>query len=667
MNLPRQVPWVYGIAYLLWAKASGEWALGILLALALELPRLLKRRVEVDARAYRMVWLMALLLEWILAINGWLEGGRIESMRTVLKWTPVALAPLAIASAWAIQPGIPVSSLLLLLRNRFSRPSMGGVVPVVPRIDPFFPYLWVLLLATSYLAPGPVFFPVAVALVAAAVLAQPEHRQRRYSSLVWMVIAVALSVVFHTGILRVYRMVENAIYGRMQLQGPQEVNRTLARVGSVGEIKLTKQVLWHVAHESGPAPAYLYEATYDGFDPVQNAWLNSQRENRKFDRVPSAGDIRPPDQWSLGGTGPATTRVRVRGEISEEFAILPLPDNAAFIQSLPAYRLDRNGLGVVRADLARPVVHMSVIGTAEPALRPAPDPSVDLDLGRALPVVAKTVEKLGLKGLPPAEAIQRIREFFVSNFTYTLGAGKLSMRAFLESERRGHCEYFASATVLLLRAAGIPARYHTGFALVELDPRTRQWKVRGTHGHAWATAWLDGRWEVIDTTPPDWLAQDSAGIDFWQRVQDWWEEKRLAFQEWRTSRDAGGLLAWLAPTLAGVVVLYTLLRFLLRRKKKQVPTAPPTNELPEYQTWDGTSRWSALLPMIEGTRGKRPENLPALAWVRGFDDWPPALRAGAAALVRDHYRRRFGVTGSDALPDDPALAQAEEILRRHLG
>jgi transglutaminase-like putative cysteine protease len=667
MNLPRQVPWISGFAYLLWANATGEWALGILLALALEMPRLLKRRVEVDARAYRMVWLMSLLLEWILAINGWLEGGRVESMRTVLKWTPVALAPLAIASAWAIQPGIPVSSLLLLLRNRFSRPTMGGVVPVVPRIDPFFPYLWILLLATSYQSPGAIFFPVAVALVAASVLAQPGHRRHRSSSLVWMVIAVVLSVVFHTGILRVYRMVENAIYGRMQLLGPQEVNRTLARVGSVGEIKLTKNVLWHVAHESGPAPAYLYEATYDGFDPVQNAWLNSQRDNRKFDRVPSTGDIRPPDQWTFGGTGPATTRLRVRGEISEEFAILPLPDNAAFIQSLPAYRLDRNGLGVVRADLARPVVHMSVTGTADAALRPPPDPSVDLDLGRALPVVRRTVEELGLSGLPPSEAIQRIREFFASDFTYTLKAGKLSMRAFLESERRGHCEYFASATVLLLRAAGIPARYHTGFALVELDSRTRQWKVRGTHGHAWATAWLDGQWQVIDTTPPDWLAQDSEGIDFWQNVLDWWEEKRLTFQEWRTSRDAGGLLAWLAPTLAALVVVYTLVRILLRRKKKRVERVEPVNELPGYTAWEGVSRWSELLSTIEQARGKRPENLPALAWVRGFDDWPPALRAQAATLVRDHYRRRFGVTGSDALPDDPALAQAEETVRRHLG
>lgn len=667
MNLPRQVPWVYGIAYLLWAKSGGEWVLGILLAIALELPRLLKRRIEVDERAYRMVWLMALLLEWILAINGWLEGGRIESMRSVLKWTPVALAPLAITSAWAFAPGIPISSLLLLLRNRFSRPSTGGVLPVVPRIDPFFPYLWVLLLASSYQSPGPLFFPMAVALVAASVLAQQEQRKRRFSSVLWMLAAVALAVVFHTGILRVYRVVENAIYGRMQLQGPQEVNRTMARIGSVGEIKLSKQVLWHVTHESGPAPAYLYEATYDEFDPVQNAWLNGQRDNRKFVRVHFTGNIRPPEQWTLGGTGEATTRLRVRGETRDDFAILPLPENAASIQSMPAYRVDRNGLGVVRADLAKPVMNIIVTGTADMPLRPGPAPSRDVDLGRAWPSVESTAVKLGLTGLPPADVIARIRGFFASNFTYTRKAGMLSMRTFLEEERRGHCEYFATATVLLLRTAGIPSRYHTGFALVELDPGTREWKVRGTHGHAWATAWVDGRWQVIDTTPPDWLAQDSEGIGFWQNLQDWWEEKRLAFQEWRTSRDASGLLSWLAPALAVLVVVYTLIRFLLRRKRKRDQRARPVRDLPGYGVWNGNSRWTALLPAIERARGKRPEALPALAWVRGFEDWPPAMRAQAAALVRDHYRHRFGGEAEAYLSPDSSLDTAEQQVREYLG
>ncbi|MBT8330725.1 MAG: transglutaminase-like domain-containing protein, partial [Deltaproteobacteria bacterium] len=36
---------------------------------------------------------------------------------------------------------------------------------------------------------------------------------------------------------------------------------------------------------------------------------------------------------------------------------------------------------------------------------------------------------------------------------------------FLTRSRSGHCEYFATATVLLLRQAGIPARYARGYSV----------------------------------------------------------------------------------------------------------------------------------------------------------------------------------------------------------
>ena len=45
------------------------------------------------------------------------------------------------------------------------------------------------------------------------------------------------------------------------------------------------------------------------------------------------------------------------------------------------------------------------------------------------------------------------------------------MTRFLCEHRTGHCEYFATATTLLLRAAKIPARYAVGYA----KPRTAQW------------------------------------------------------------------------------------------------------------------------------------------------------------------------------------------------
>jgi transglutaminase-like putative cysteine protease len=42
---------------------------------------------------------------------------------------------------------------------------------------------------------------------------------------------------------------------------------------------------------------------------------------------------------------------------------------------------------------------------------------------------------------------------------------------FLLRTRSGHCEYFATATVLLLRQLGIPARYAVGYAVHEASGR----------------------------------------------------------------------------------------------------------------------------------------------------------------------------------------------------
>ncbi|MEZ6146448.1 MAG: transglutaminase-like domain-containing protein [Planctomycetaceae bacterium] len=40
--------------------------------------------------------------------------------------------------------------------------------------------------------------------------------------------------------------------------------------------------------------------------------------------------------------------------------------------------------------------------------------------------------------------------------------------------RKGHCEYFASALVLMLRSIGIPARYVNGFKGGTLNTKTGQ-------------------------------------------------------------------------------------------------------------------------------------------------------------------------------------------------
>ena len=58
---------------------------------------------------------------------------------------------------------------------------------------------------------------------------------------------------------------------------------------------------------------------------------------------------------------------------------------------------------------------------------------------------------------------------------------------FLLKTRAGHCEYFATATVLLLRELGIPARYAVGYAVHETSRQRLRRALRDAH--AWCLVW----------------------------------------------------------------------------------------------------------------------------------------------------------------------------------
>lgn len=76
------------------------------------------------------------------------------------------------------------------------------------------------------------------------------------------------------------------------------------------------------------------------------------------------------------------------------------------------------------------------------------------------------------------------------------------VRWFLTESDTGYCVHFASTTAVLLRAAGIPARYVTGymFQAVAGTPVT----VRADKSHAWVEYYEDqlGMWLVLESTPP---------------------------------------------------------------------------------------------------------------------------------------------------------------------
>ena len=68
--------------------------------------------------------------------------------------------------------------------------------------------------------------------------------------------------------------------------------------------------------------------------------------------------------------------------------------------------------------------------------------------------------------------------------------------------RRGYCDYYATAMVVLLRAAGVPARYASGYAMGTYDFTLRAYAVTARDGHAWVEVYFPTYgWIEFEPTP----------------------------------------------------------------------------------------------------------------------------------------------------------------------
>ena len=172
-------------------------------------------------------------------------------------------------------------------------------------------------------------------------------------------------------------------------------------------------------------------------------------------------------------------------------------------------------------------------------------------------VFERVAAELQLREVPAEEAVRRI-ERHLGGFAYSLyrerpvPKGETALGDFMTRTRSGHCEYFASAATLLLRAAGIPARYATGYAAMERSALEDAYVVRSRHAHAWTRAWVGGRWIDLDPTPPDWFGVEADEAPFWQGLADLarWAGFRWAMRgEFKASDGWYGVLVVLALIL----------------------------------------------------------------------------------------------------------------------
>lgn len=193
-------------------------------------------------------------------------------------------------------------------------------------------------------------------------------------------------------------------------------------------------------------------------------------------------------------------------------------------------------------------------------------------------------------------AMQHIR---FEGYSYTLTplplVGAHRVDEFLFETREGFCEHYAAAFVVLMRAAGVPARVVTGYLGGYYNRSGDYLLIRNSDAHAWAEVLIDDQgWVRVDPTAaiaPDRIEQevsaggagdlfpDSEWMRNWRERVDnlraWWNETVVRFDALRQREffsdlgidpsDWRQLGAWMGAGLGGTALIAGLVFFLRRR------------------------------------------------------------------------------------------------------
>jgi len=187
-----------------------------------------------------------------------------------------------------------------------------------------------------------------------------------------------------------------------------------------------------------------------------------------------------------------------------------------------------------------------------------------MDESRYPTLVAKATEiAQTVTGENTLEICQRMESHFLNSdeYTYTLDFRQLerdetidAAEDFIKNHKTGHCQYFASALVLMLRSQGIPARVVVGFRGGDLNPEDLTYNVREQYAHAWVEAYIrpqdctdkmrqrtqNGVWLTLDATPAssaEVREMAGGGVDALSYARDIWRDYVLGMDKQSQNED----------------------------------------------------------------------------------------------------------------------------------
>jgi hypothetical protein len=326
--------------------------------------------------------------------------------------------------------------------------------------------------------------------------------------------------------------------------------------------------------------------------------------------------------------------------------ILAAPFGAARIDNLPVVDLERNALGALRVK-GGPGLVLYDVHYDESVTSDAPPQLEDYrELDDDEPAVAEVARQLGLEhGMNPLKAMRVVSGFFANQFSYSTYRGKGHLPTTNETvlarflkERTGHCEYFASATALLLRKAGLPTRYAIGYSVQEGSGK--KYVVRERHAHAWTLVWFDHAWHDFDTTPGSWNEIEKRHSSWLRPVKDLFSDLWFEFSKWRWSNtDFRKYLIWIPAPLLVIASISFFWRKQWRQRDAHVRATQTLRD------WPGLD--SEIYEVERALARRGLERQPHESWHAWLDRVDEHATDGALLrrLITLHSKYRFDPAG----------------------
>jgi protein-glutamine gamma-glutamyltransferase len=648
----RPPPLLVAAGLLFWGWFSGFIAAAMAMAIAIEAPRYLRQRWELSQRDFERIADLCTVAFVSALVFQFVQSRHFpESLISVLVWLPMLFFALLLAQRYSAAQRIPLSALFWSLRQRKRSRKGDRRAGQATQLD--YAYFCLCLLAACSANPRTDWFFAGMTLLGIYALgpAAPKRTPRGIWALA-LIAAVGVGFATQAGVLQAQGRLEEWVFEWLsqRWRPPSDPYQSRTAIGDIGTLKTSDRIVLRVEAVRGSVPQRLRAATYTAY--AASTW---SAPGQVFASVPSDTQT-----WifaqGLGG------RVRISNWLENDHALLALPLGTFRLDALNSSGVQRSALGAVRIEQAPDMLLFDAHFDPQQVLDAAPDP-VDLSLPSSLrPALEKVANEIALSDRDPGAVARAIGEFFDRRFSYSLALSRRngtprSLSQFLLEDRRGHCEYFATATVLLLRHAGVPARYATGYAVQEWSSLEQQYVVRKRHAHAWALAWIDGRWQELDTTPAVWTAQEEDAASVLQPLYDVLSLLNYRLALWQLAPADGSSRAALMFWMAAALAAYLAWR-IWRRRRLRVVMLPTQAGALQARTV-GDPRITALLRALTRLGYPRPQGAPLLRWTREVPLADAQTRLLLEDTVRSYYRTRFDPLGS--------TREEQEMFQRRIG